>query len=116
MSEKSSLPAAVVEFPLQPRTALQLINLLANDYSKRVKIGQHTKQRMRERGITTRDIFNVLKSSRTVMLEGPNEEAKQGDYSCKLRGVSSGESITVVLRLKSVDVEPSANAITVYMT
>ena len=50
------------------------------------------------------------------MLEGPNEEAKQGDYSCKLRGVSSGESITVVLRLKSVDVEPSANTITVYMT
>lgn len=116
MSEKSSIPAAVVEFPLQPRTALQLINLLANDYSSRVKIGLHTKQRMRERGITTRDIFNVLKSGRTVMLEGPNEEAKQGDYSCKLRGVSSGESITVVLRLKSVDVEPSANTITVYMT
>ncbi|ARR46700.1 hypothetical protein CAY59_20870 [Vibrio campbellii] len=116
MSEKHSVPAAVVEFPLQPRTALQLINLLANHYSSRVRIGQHTKQRMQQRGITTRDIFNVLKSSRTVMLEGPNEEAKQGDYSCKLRGVSSGESITVVLRLKSVDVEPSANTITVYMT
>ncbi|KJR21504.1 DUF4258 domain-containing protein [Vibrio sp. S234-5] len=106
----------VLERPLTSKTALKLINELATSHPSKIRIGQHTKERMLERRISTRDIFNVLKSPRTAMVEGPNEEAKQGDYTCQLRGVSAGESITVILRLNAVDIDPSAKTITVYVT
>lgn len=115
MSDNNQLHG-VLEFPLTPKTTLKLINALANLYPSRIKIGQHTKDRMLERGISTRDIFNVLKSPRTVVVEGPNEQARQGDYTCHLRGVSSGESVNVILRLNAVDIDPSAKTITVYLT
>lgn len=108
-------PEPILEFPLRMGTAKKLINDLAENHKNRIKIGMHTRDRMVERGISIRDIFNILKSPSSIMREEP-ARAPNGDYSCVLDGVSAGEKITVVIALKDVDLDPKAKTITVYIT
>ena len=95
-------------------TAKKTINDLATNHKHRIRIGKHTKNRMAERGVSIRDIFNVLSSSRSIMQEEPARQAN-GDYICTLLGVSAGERITVVIALKEIDVDPEAKTVTVYV-
>ncbi|MDW6002839.1 DUF4258 domain-containing protein [Vibrio mangrovi] len=107
-------PAPVSEFPLRMGTAKKTINDLAKNHKHRIRIGRHTKDRMAERGVSIRDIFNVLSSSRSTMQEEPARQAN-GDYICSLLGVSAGERITVVIALREIDVAPGAKTVTVYV-
>jgi hypothetical protein len=111
--KNNPVPTPVSEFPLRSGTAKKTIIDLATNYKSRIKIGKHTLDRMQERGVTIRDIFNVLSSNRSIMLEEPARQT-QGDYICSLYGVSSGEKLTVIIALKDVDVDPSAKTVTVY--
>lgn len=104
----------VSEFPLRMGTAKKTINDLAKNHKGRIRIGKHTKDRMAERGVFIRDIFNVLSSPRSIMQEEPARQAN-GDYICTLLGVSAGERITVVIALKDIDVDPEAKTVTVYI-
>tara|TARA_B110000008_G_C16885992_1_gene530861 strand:- start:875 stop:1219 length:345 start_codon:yes stop_codon:yes gene_type:complete len=110
----NSEPTPVSEFPLRMGTAKKTINDLATNHKHRIRIGKHTKNRMAERGVSIRDIFNVLSSSRSIMQEEPARQAN-GDYICTLLGVSAGERITVVIALKEIDVDPEAKTVTVYV-
>ena len=110
----NSEPIPVSEFPLRMSVAKKTINDLAKNHKHRIRIGKHTKDRMVERGVSIRDIFNVLSSSRSVMQEEPARQPN-GDYICALVGVSAGERITVVVALKEVDVDPKAKTVTVYI-
>lgn len=110
----NSEPAPVSEFPFRIGTAKKIINDLATNHKNRIRIGKHTKKRMAERGVSIRDIFNVLSSSRSIIQEEPARQAN-GDYICTLLGVSAGERITVVIALKEIDVGPEAKTVTVYV-
>ena len=107
-------PTPASEFPLRMSVAKKIINDLAKNHKHRIRIGKHTKDRMVERGVSIRDIFNVLSSPRSMLLEEPARQPN-GDYICPLLGVSSGERITVVIALKEVDVDPRAKTVTVYI-
>ena len=109
----NSVPTPVTEFPLRSGTAKKTIIDLATNHKDRIRIGFHTKERMQERGVTIRDIFNILSSHRSVMQEEPARQPN-GDYKCEMYGVSAGETLTVVIALKDIDVDPRAETVTVY--
>ena len=109
-----SEPTPVSEFPLRMGTAKKTINDLAKNHKQKIRIGKHTKDRMAERGVSIRDIFNVLENSRSIMQEEPARQPN-GDYICNLLGVSAGEKITVIIALKDVDIHPVAKTVTVYV-
>ncbi|PSW20187.1 DUF4258 domain-containing protein [Photobacterium sanctipauli] len=67
-------PAPVSQFPLQAGTALKIVNDLATNFKSRVRFSGHCRDRMKERGIRERDIFNVLKSKRSQIDEGPAQQ------------------------------------------
>ena len=72
-SEKGNLP--------RPRALLQLIQFIASE-SSQVILTQHAMDRMDERDITTKMIFDVLRKG---TLCGGVEEAKaKGDFKAKL--------------------------------
>ncbi|WP_305843183.1 DUF4258 domain-containing protein [Photobacterium leiognathi] len=107
-------PDPILEFPLRMGTAKKAIHDLAINHEHRIRIGAHTRQRMKERDISIRDIFNVLRSQHSIMREEPARQPS-GDYICALDGVSAGEKITVVIALKNFDHDPRALTVTVYV-
>jgi hypothetical protein len=57
----------------------------------------HAKQRMSERNVTTRQIFDVLRNGKGV--SGPTLD-KYGDWRIKLKRFSAGRMVQVVVVVK----------------
>ncbi len=109
MNENSHL---TVTFPLQDKVAKQIIRNLASNQTQKVRIGQHAKQRMTERNVTIRQVFDVLKSASSYFTERLHMTAA-GSWKCNLLGIAAGERIEVVIDLKECETEPNAYIVTV---
>ncbi|MGE4502570.1 MAG: DUF4258 domain-containing protein [Thiomicrospira sp.] len=102
----------IVTFPLQDKVAKQIIRDLANNQTHKVRFGQHAKQRMTERNVTIRQVFDVLKSANSYFTERPHP-TPGGSWKCNLLGIAAGERIEVVIVLKECETEPNAYIVTV---
>jgi hypothetical protein len=105
-------PAAVNEFPLSQHSAKKIINELAINYTNRVKLSSHARQRMKQRGITNTQILKVLASTHSIFTEAPHMTAG-GDWKFNLQGVAAGEVVEVVVVLRRLETDPSAFVVTV---
>jgi Domain of unknown function (DUF4258) len=91
-------PARVSRFRLTAPVAEGRIRKAAKQ-SERVILGQHARQRMRERGIDDADVFRLLREG--VVVEAP-EPAEPGEWKCKIvrriRGSRDVGVITIILQ------------------
>ena len=101
MSELIAFPS--LELP--PKSLEELakeVHELAKD-SENVWIDcPHVKERMQERNVTTRQIFDVLRNGKGI--SGPTLD-KYGDWRIKLKRYSAGRTVQVVVVLKKDHVE-----------
>ena len=102
----------IVTFPLQDKVAKQIICDLASNQTHKVRFGQHAKQRMTERNVTIRQVFDVLKNANSYFTERPHPTPR-GSWKCNLLGIAAGERIEVVIDLKECETEPNAYIVTV---
>ncbi|MGR6834256.1 DUF4258 domain-containing protein [Aliivibrio wodanis] len=105
-------PTPIDEFPLSSVSAKRLINDLANNHTSRILLGKHTRLRMEQRGVSRRQIFQVLGNKHSRITEAPHQ-TPCGDWKCNLQGVAAGEIIEVVISLKRHEYDPSAFIVTV---
>ncbi len=108
MSEKLK----VVEFPLKDRSAKKIIQDLATNHSRNIKLRKHCKERMKERGVSIRQVFQVLKCPHSQFTERPHQTPR-GSWKFNLRGVSCGERIEIVIDLHNSETDPEAYVVTV---
>lgn len=108
----SQMPLTIAEFPLTEQSAKKIIRDLASNHTKRIKFKRHTKERQTQRGITDRQIINVLKSRSSIITEGPYQEAN-GSWTFNIEGMAAGKRIRVVVALYRHEEDPSAFIITV---
>ena len=85
---------------------------LAEEDSSRIRLSQHARRRMQERGVTIRQIFDVLRDRRSHVTEGPAATAA-GSWKFNLQGFSSGEIIELVLDMRGQEPELSVLLVTV---
>jgi hypothetical protein len=102
----------IVEFPLQDKSAKKIIQDLATNHSHSIRLRQYCKERMRERGVNIRQIFQVLKCPRSRFTERPCQTPR-GSYKFNLQGFASGELIEVVIDLHNSETDPEAYVVTV---
>lgn len=65
--------------------------------SARVRVTEHAFQKMKERGITLKQVLNCLKSGN--ISEGPYQEAGKETWKCNVDGISAGQFIRVVVAI-----------------
>jgi len=111
MSENK--PQGVYEFPLTEETARNIVRDLANNHTNRIRWSRHIKDRMSERGISSRQIMTLLKNKHSVFREGPYEEPN-GDWKFNLKGLAAGNVIELTVALKNHYDDPKAALITVW--
>lgn len=107
-------PKGIVEFPLTEMTARYIVNDLAENYTSRIRWSRHVKQRMLERGVTSRQILTLLKSKHSVFREGPYQELN-GDWKFNLKGLAAGKIIELTVVLKNHQDAPSLVLVTVWV-
>ncbi len=105
-------PKAIQEFPLSSSSARTLIMDLANHHSHRIRFSRHVRERMQQRGVSNRQIFQVLRSKSSRFTEPPHPTAS-GSWKFNLLGRAAGDWIEVVIDLKRHDHDPSAYLVTV---
>lgn len=71
------------------------VHQLAKD-SSRVWYGPHAKDRMKERNVTSRQVFDVLRSGKGV--DGPYLD-HSGNWRIKLKRFTAGKSVQVVVEV-----------------
>lgn len=77
-------------------TALRLIREIAAD-SSRVFLSAHARQRMRERHISVRQVFECLK--RGQIAEPPHQDTR-GDWKCTVSWLHAGDDVNVAVAFK----------------
>ncbi|SEL90079.1 hypothetical protein SAMN05216262_13112 [Colwellia chukchiensis] len=107
-------PQGIVEFPLTENSARKIINDLAENHTNRIRWTKHVKEMMAERGVTSGQIYTLLKSKHAVFREGPYPEAN-GDWKFNLKGYAAGELLELVVALKNHDHDPKAKLVTVWI-
>lgn len=107
-------PKGIAQFPLQENTARKIINDLAENYTNRILFGTYVKKRMRERGVTSRQILTMLKNKHAVFREGPYE-TPGGDWKFNIKGKVTGDVIELVIALKNHQESPKAALVTVWI-
>ncbi|WP_281546222.1 DUF4258 domain-containing protein [Grimontia sp. SpTr1] len=110
-----STPITFAEFPLTAQSAKKVIRDLAENHTRRIKFGGHSKQRQNQRSISTRDVMTVIKSRSSVITEGPYQRPN-GSWRFNLEGMASGSRIRVVIDLRRHEDDPSAFIVTVINT
>lgn len=88
--------------------ALNIARECARD-TRRIKWTAHARQRMRERGITTRQVLRCLLRGR---MAEPVHRSVHGDWQCKLTVLSAGDALEVVIAIDAVSVPPDCVVIT----
>lgn len=56
---EENTPKGIAEFPLTEMTARYIVNDLAENFTSRIRWSKHVKQRMLERGVTSRQILTL---------------------------------------------------------
>jgi hypothetical protein len=101
-----------ITFPLQDKVAKLIIRELATHQTHQVRLSLHAKQRMAERNVSIRQIFDVLKSTHSEFAERPHL-TPAGCWKCNLIGIAAGERIEVVIDLKECETTPNVFIVTV---
>lgn len=98
----------VIPFP-QPIQALHSLEELVQKVHEFAKTSDnvwidcpHIKERMNQRNVTTRQIFDVLRKGRGI--DGPTLD-KFGDFRIKLKKYSAGRDVQAVVVVKESHVE-----------
>ena len=105
-------PHTVKEFPLRPNSALSIVRDLAENHTQLVRFSLHAKERMLERGVTNKQVFDILRSRRSYITETPCQTPK-GSWKFNLMGFSSGEAIELVIDIRNPEEKPGAYLVTV---
>lgn len=105
-------PPPIQDFPLQPKKAREILITLATEYTHYIRYSKHAKERMVERGVTNKQVFDILRSRYSRITEGP-APTPTGTWKLNLLGFSSGESIELVIDLKRLEDAPTAYLVTV---
>lgn len=101
--------AVVKQIPLTPASFLKKLREIAQD-SHRVIITLHAKQRMRERRINTKQVFECL---RTGQIAEPVHKTLQGDWKATLEYLYAGDLVRVVVALEQQEDGDFAVVVTV---
>lgn len=107
-----SKPEPIAEFPLSSHSAKKLINDIASNYTSRVFISKHARDRMEQRQVTRMQLFHILRNKHSRVTEAPHLTPK-GDWKCNLQGMAAGDLIEVVVSLKRHEDDPSIYVVTV---
>ena len=95
MTEKRA--PKVLQFRLRPEKAEQIIRETALDTSK-VILGDHTRERIEERGISDIEIYRLLQTGH--VFEDP-VRTEQNEWKCKvikkLKGTRDAGAVTIIL-------------------
>jgi len=75
---------------------LRIIREIAED-TARVMFSRHAKDRMKERGFTSRQVYACLR--RGVIYEPVHQDVR-GDHKCTLRHLCAGDDVRVAVALK----------------
>lgn len=78
--------------------AVDEIKRIAREESSSVDLLDHARERMVQRGITTKQIFNVLKNGQQVG-DVRWDSKKEPGWRCTLRRITAGVEVTVVAKL-----------------
>lgn len=89
---------------------LLLVRDLAQD-TKNVLLSVHARKRMRERAITTTQVYECL---RRGDIDEPAHQNIRGCWCCKLRRVHAGDLVRVVVEIRSREGGQKLLVITVY--
>lgn len=81
---------------LTENEARTILNTLATRYNEKIHFTKHVRERMKERDITTRQIFNLFGNSKLIFTEGPYQNAK-GNWVFNVKANIAGEAITVTI-------------------
>lgn len=111
---EENYPKGIAEFPLTENSARRIINDLASHHTARIRWSRHVKQRMLERGVTTRQVLTLLKSKHSVFREGPYQLVN-GDWKFNLKGMAAGRIIELAVVLKNHWHSPSSVLVTVWV-
>jgi hypothetical protein len=103
MSERVSFPETETEqFPESLEKLVEKTHELAK-YSENVWMDSpHVQGRIRERNVSTRQIFDVLRNGKGI--DGPNLD-KYGEWRIKLKRYSAGRIVQVVVVVKKRHLE-----------
>jgi hypothetical protein len=111
---KNEKPEGIAEFPLTENSARKIINDLAENHTNRIRWSSHVKDQLRARGVTSTQIYTLLKSKRSVFREGPYQ-VPSGEWNFNVKGMASGDHIELVVSLKNHDFDPRAKLVTVWI-
>ena len=100
----------VRQIQLSALSATRLVREVVND-SSRVFFTAHARLRMRQRHIDRSQVFDVLSCGRVI--EDPARQAA-GDWLFKMRYVSKGDDVTVVVSLDQDEEGNLVAVVTVY--
>lgn len=103
---------SVISFGFDRCSIRRVVARLAEEDSSRIRLSQHARKRMQERGVTIRQVLDVLKSKHSYVTEGPAKEAA-GNWKFNLMGFSAGEAIELVLVMRGLEPELSVLLVTV---
>ncbi len=96
MSEAFSFPTPK-ELPQSLEEFVRVVHEMAKDSSRVFFDFPHNQQRMRERKVTMRQVFDVLRSGKGI--DGPSLD-QYGDWRIKLSRYTAGRSVQVVVVVK----------------
>lgn len=102
----------IVEFPLKDKSVKKIIQDLAANHSSSIKLRKHCRDRMKQRGVSIRQIFQVLECTHSKFSERPCQTPR-GSWKFSLKGVASGELLEIVVDLHNSETDPEAYVITV---
>ena len=103
---------SVIGFGLDRCSVKRVAARLAEEDSSRIRLSRHARQRMQERGVTIRQVLDVLKSKHSYVTEGPAGTAT-GSWKFNLMGFSAGEALELVLDMRGLEPELSVLLVTV---
>ncbi|MGI9283130.1 MAG: DUF4258 domain-containing protein [Endozoicomonas sp.] len=103
---------SIKEFPLKANSALKIVRDLAENHTGSVRFSLHAKERMLERRVSNKQVFDVLKSCRSYVTEHPSQTPK-GSWKFTMLGFSSGDVIELVIDLRRPEHDPAAYLVTV---
>ena len=104
--------AKVLSFPMPEKAAWEIIRRTVELDEGGVRFTYHAKTRMQERGVSSIQVINVMKSQSSRMNEGPYQ-APGGDWKCEIEGCAAGVAIKIALAIQDYPDEEKVIVITV---
>ena len=105
-------PFSVREFPLSAIAARKIVKDLAENHTSRIRLSNHARERMKERGVISRQVLEVLRSKNSYCTEEPHP-TPSGSWKFNLKGFAAGSNLEVVVDIKRHDEDPMAYIVTV---